>query len=154
MNTTTEKLAEALRGLLADKYLADPINSERMAPARAALAAHDAERQDVRGKGMTARAWIEKARGTLDRRTREEDDTDLIDAHDDLCNALTMLDMEQQAAPSLADRLHNLADELRDCAEMAPKASARSDYHKLVTHLTALADDIEQAPADYLGNHT
>lgn len=31
-------MAEALRGLLDDKYLADPINAERMAQARAALA--------------------------------------------------------------------------------------------------------------------
>ena len=31
-------LRDALKGLLADKYLADPINADRMAPARAALA--------------------------------------------------------------------------------------------------------------------
>lgn len=31
-------LRDALEGLLADKYLADPINADRMAPARAALA--------------------------------------------------------------------------------------------------------------------
>ena len=31
-------MRDALKGLLADKYLADPINADRMAPARAALA--------------------------------------------------------------------------------------------------------------------
>lgn len=37
-----KQLADALRGLLADKYLADPVNADRMAPAREALAAYDA----------------------------------------------------------------------------------------------------------------
>lgn len=41
--TTTEQLAAALRDLLADRYLADPINADRMAPAREALARYDAE---------------------------------------------------------------------------------------------------------------
>lgn len=45
--------------------------------------------------GLTAREWVERARKTLDRRTREEDDTDLLDAHDDLCNALEAMDADE-----------------------------------------------------------
>lgn len=37
---------------------------------------------------MTAKEWVQRALETLDARTREEDDAALIDAHDDLCNAL------------------------------------------------------------------
>ena len=33
------QLLEALEGLMADKYLSDPINADRMAPAKAALIA-------------------------------------------------------------------------------------------------------------------
>lgn len=55
-----------------------------MAPAFAALATEPAKR-------LTAREWLERARDTLDQRTKREDDTQLIDAHDDICNALAAL---------------------------------------------------------------
>lgn len=41
--------------------------------------------------GLTALEWVERAKETLHERTREEDDTQLIDAHDDLCNASELL---------------------------------------------------------------
>ena len=40
---------------------------------------------------LSALEWLQRARETLSRRTREVDDTDLIDAHDDVCNAITVL---------------------------------------------------------------
>jgi len=42
-------------------------------------------------RDLTARELIERARETLDARTRTDDDTQLIDAHDDLCNALELM---------------------------------------------------------------
>jgi hypothetical protein len=44
---------------------------------------------------MTAREWVERARATLDARTRTEDDAELLDVHDDLCNALAAMDAEE-----------------------------------------------------------
>lgn len=43
-------------------------------------------------KLLTARDWIERAKETLDERTRDEDDTQLLDAYDDLCHALEAMD--------------------------------------------------------------
>lgn len=42
-------------------------------------------------KKLTARDWIERAKETLDLRTKIEDDAELIDAHDDLCHALELM---------------------------------------------------------------
>lgn len=39
----------------------------------------------------TALEWLERTRYTLDQRTRFEDDAELIDAHDDICNAIEAL---------------------------------------------------------------
>jgi hypothetical protein len=46
---------------------------------------------------MNARDWMERARETLDKRTRAEDDAELIDAHDDICNAIEAYDKERTA---------------------------------------------------------
>lgn len=43
---------------------------------------------------MTAREWVERAKETLEQRLEEDDDTQLIDAHDDLCNALDLMEKE------------------------------------------------------------
>lgn len=45
-------------------------------------------------KQMTARDWIVRAKETLDKRTRQVDDTQMLDAYDDLCHALEALDIE------------------------------------------------------------
>lgn len=44
MTAVSDRLAKAAEALLADKYLSDPINAERMADLRGALAAYQAER--------------------------------------------------------------------------------------------------------------
>jgi hypothetical protein len=37
---------------------------------------------------LTAKQWVERAKETLNKRTKEDDDSELLDAYDDLCNAL------------------------------------------------------------------
>ena len=50
----------------------------------------------IRLNQLTAREWIERATETLDKRTREADDMELIDAHDDLCTALEVLKLDRE----------------------------------------------------------
>lgn len=40
---------------------------------------------------LSALEWLQRARETLDKRTREADDTDMLDAYDDVCNAIIVL---------------------------------------------------------------
>lgn len=45
---------------------------------------------------MSARDWMLRAKETLDARTREEDDAQLVDAFDDICNAIEAYDQAAQ----------------------------------------------------------
>lgn len=47
--------------------------------------------EQAEASALSAREWIERARDTLSERTKREDDAELIDAHDDLCHALTAM---------------------------------------------------------------
>lgn len=95
MKTLTDKLADALRVALPILQAAtlqyDDAKAKRDAAA-AALAEYEAQREPDRGApcphNLTAREWIERARDTLKDWTSENDDTEVLDAFDDICNAL------------------------------------------------------------------
>ena len=103
--------AAGLRELLDSDAKRTRLSRTERAKLRAALAALETFQNEAAQRNakpdknaphpfqLTAAQWVERARETLHARTQQEDDMDLIDAHDDLCNALQVMGFEPGAAP-------------------------------------------------------